>query len=73
MYVDEIIDKVIKDGGKYGFCVVCRNKADFYCKDTKASLCGADCKLKHLNIAKKYHEDELKANYIYGEIISSLR
>jgi hypothetical protein len=36
-----MIDKIVQDGGKYGHCVICKSKADFYCKDTKASLCGA--------------------------------
>jgi hypothetical protein len=55
MYVSEIIDKVAQDGGKYGHCVICRNKADYHCKDTKASLCGPDCKTKHLDISTKYN------------------
>ena len=47
-YLDEIVSKVAEEGGKYGFCVVCSQPADHYCKITKASLCGLDCKKKHL-------------------------
>lgn len=57
MYVSEIVDKVVKDGGKYGHCVICRQPADFHCKDTRASLCGPTCKVKHLELSSKYDQE----------------
>ena len=56
-YVDEIVSRVAEEGGKYGFCVICSQPADHYCKVTKASLCGFDCKKKHLEIAEKQYKD----------------
>lgn len=47
-YVDEIVSKVAEEGGKYGRCVICGQAADYFCKITKASLCGLECKKKHL-------------------------
>jgi Sec7-like guanine-nucleotide exchange factor len=34
--------------GKFGWCVVCRNPADLYCKDTRDPICSLDCKLLHI-------------------------
>ncbi|CAD8069698.1 unnamed protein product [Paramecium primaurelia] len=35
--------------GKFGWCVVCRNQASQYCKDTKVPICSKECKFIHLN------------------------
>ena len=34
--------------GKYGFCIVCHKKADYYCAQTKDPVCSKDCKQKNL-------------------------
>ncbi|CAD8175946.1 unnamed protein product [Paramecium octaurelia] len=35
--------------GKFGWCVVCRNSASQYCKETKVPICSKECKFIHLN------------------------
>ena len=52
-YLEEVVAKVAGEGGKHGCCVMCGQPADYYCKNTKAALCGLDCKQKHLEIASK--------------------
>jgi hypothetical protein len=42
---------IIGDGGKYGFCVMCGEPAEHFCKITKASLCGIECKKSHIDLA----------------------
>jgi hypothetical protein len=46
--MNEYLSIVDKSGGKYGSCVMCGQAADNYCRITKASLCGLDCKKKHI-------------------------
>jgi hypothetical protein len=36
------------DSGRFGWCIVCRNTANLYCKDTKHPVCSQECKKKHL-------------------------
>ena len=38
--------------GKFGWCMVCRNKADLYCKDTKHPVCSYECKKKHVALVE---------------------
>ena len=33
---------------KFGWCVICRNTADLYCKDTRDPICSKRCKDLHL-------------------------
>ena len=47
--------------GNYGWCYICRNTADFYCRNTRLPVCSLDCKLKI------FQEDEEIFNYISGE------
>lgn len=30
--------------GKFGWCIVCRNQANLYCKDTRHPVCSFECK-----------------------------
>jgi brefeldin A-inhibited guanine nucleotide-exchange protein len=39
------------EAGRYGWCMVCRNSANLYCKDTRHPVCSQDCKKKHLTDA----------------------
>ena len=39
--------------GKFGWCMVCRNKADLYCKDTKHPVCSYECKKKHVSLVEQ--------------------
>jgi hypothetical protein len=36
--------------GKKGCCFLCRKPADYYCKDTKVSVCSVSCKKQHLEM-----------------------
>jgi len=36
--------------GKFGWCIVCRNTANLYCKDTRHPVCSFECKQKHMNL-----------------------
>lgn len=31
--------------GRFGWCLVCKKAADYYCKDQKVPICGYSCKL----------------------------
>jgi brefeldin A-inhibited guanine nucleotide-exchange protein len=50
--------------GNFGWCFICRNKADFYCKESRYPICSLECKLK------LYEEDEKIIKYQNGELIS---
>ena len=39
--------------GKFGWCLVCRNKADLYCKDTRHPVCSYECKKKHVGLVEQ--------------------
>lgn len=67
-YVKEIVAKVVGDGGKYGFCVVCQQPAEYFCKVTKASLCGLECKKKHLEVAEKQYKNYNESLAIFKSI-----
>lgn len=32
------------ESGKFGWCIVCRNAANLYCKDTRHPVCSFECK-----------------------------
>ena len=33
--------------GRFGWCIVCRNTANLYCKDTKHPVCSKECQKRH--------------------------
>ena len=47
--------------GKFGWCIVCRNQANLYCKDTRHPVCSYECKQKHVNLI-----DSIQAPQIEG-------
>jgi len=57
-YVGQLVDKVVlehgkegrdtEDRGKFGFCVVCRKKAEHYCLVTKDPIFSKTCKFRNL-------------------------
>ena len=47
--------------GKFGWCIVCRNSANLYCKDTRHPVCSIECKQKHMNLL-----DSIQAPQIEG-------
>lgn len=53
-------------------CVVCNQPAEYFCKVTKASLCGLECKKKHLDIAQKQYKNYFESIIIYKSIIESV-
>ena len=38
-----------KHAGYFGWCFMCRDSADFYCKDTRIPVCSLECKTRHLD------------------------
>jgi hypothetical protein len=52
-YMTEYMTIIVGDGGKYGFCVMCGEPAEHFCKITKASLCGIECKKTHIELAER--------------------
>lgn len=36
-----------RTAGLFGWCFICREPADYYCKDTRVPVCSIDCKLRH--------------------------
>lgn len=60
-----MVVSVARVGGKYGLCVICREPADYYCKITKASLCGAECKKRHLELAEKQYKLYYQATQLW--------
>lgn len=63
-----IIDGV---GGRYGLCVICGQPAEHFCKITKASLCGIDCKKKHIEIAEVQYKHHFQAAHLWSSIYQS--
>lgn len=41
--------------GKFGWCVGCREAANYYCKILRVSVCSFACKTKYLSDSRKYH------------------
>lgn len=46
----EVSNEVGLKNGKFGWCIVCRNPANLYCKDTRHPVCTYDCKERLLNM-----------------------
>lgn len=44
----KILNELGLESGRFGWCLVCRNTADLYCKETKHPVCSQECKKKHL-------------------------
>ena len=59
-YTDAIVDKIVGDGGKYGYCVICGEPAEHFCKVTKVSLCGIQCKRVHLEMSDSFYKQYLQ-------------
>ena len=38
--VEECVEGPRANRGKYGFCFLCKQAADYYCKDTRVPVCG---------------------------------
>jgi hypothetical protein len=66
--MNEYLSIVDKSGGKYGSCVMCGQAADNYCRITKASLCGLDCKKKHIEMAERQYKHQFQAHSLQGSI-----
>lgn len=50
--------------GNFGWCFICRNKSDLYCKDARYPVCSQECKLKI------QAEDEKIVKYQNGDLIN---
>ncbi|CAD8099384.1 unnamed protein product [Paramecium sonneborni] len=52
-YKNYIEVKVIDNGitsGKFGWCILCRQPAPYFCKDTRVPVCSVPCKKKHFEM-----------------------
>ena len=36
-------------------CIICRNTAELYCKETRVPICSVECKMKHLDEIDEIH------------------
>lgn len=70
-YMNEYLSIVEREGGRYGNCVMCAQPADHYCKITRASLCGLDCKKKHIEMAEHQYKHYFQAVNLWDTIHSS--
>lgn len=54
-----LVNEKAASGGLFGWCYICRETADFYCKETRLPVCGKKCKenllrfLSRLNLKRK--------------------
>ena len=69
--MNEYLSIIEKTGGRYGNCVICCQPADHYCKITKASLCGIDCKKKHIEMAERQYKNYFQAVNLWEGIVNS--
>lgn len=75
-HIVDVVNEEAHCAGKFGWCVVCRAKADLYCRDTRHPICSYECKHKHMNLiesiqASDYHfnTEDGKAFLVDGLII----
>ncbi|CAG9330937.1 unnamed protein product [Blepharisma stoltei] len=70
------VEEINEDGipaGKFGWCVVCRKAANFYCKDMREPVCSEACKKSNL---RNYEKAELSLvgdednDYLFDAIIT---
>ena len=78
---DETYKKVIlvtvnnEDGissGKFGWCVICRKTADFYCKDSRDPICSEACKkshMKNMEIAERCLSGDDDNEYLLDAVV----
>jgi brefeldin A-inhibited guanine nucleotide-exchange protein len=50
--------------GLFGWCFVCRSRADIYCRDSRYPICSLECK------NRIFQEDERLGKYLVGEIVT---
>ena len=44
----EEVNENNEKNGKFGWCIICRQKANYYCKNYRVPVCGYRCKQKNL-------------------------
>jgi len=50
--------------GNFGWCYICRQRADLYCKETRLPICSLECK------KKLQEEDEKLKKYMNGDLLT---
>jgi hypothetical protein len=40
--------------GRFGWCIICRKAASYYCKDTRFPICSSECKLKYIEAEQNF-------------------
>ena len=44
----DLVNELQNKNGTFGWCFVCRESAELFCKDTRVPLCSQNCKDKHM-------------------------
>lgn len=67
----KIENEVNITSGKFGWCIVCRNEASLYCKDSRYPVCCFECKQKMLNMLDSIdcHADDSMPRLFDNEMI----
>lgn len=48
----KINNEIGVESGKFGWCIICRQGAPFFCKDTRVPVCSVPCKKKHFELSE---------------------
>lgn len=44
--------------GRFGWCIMCRKAAGYYCKDTRFPVCSPACKLRYIEAEQNFDRKE---------------
>lgn len=47
--------------GRFGWCVLCRKAASYYCKDTRFPVCSPTCKLRYIEAEQNFDRKDQDA------------
>jgi hypothetical protein len=46
--------------GRFGWCIMCRKSASYYCKDTRYPVCSPACKLRYIEAEQNFDRKDLE-------------
>lgn len=46
--------------GRFGWCIMCRKGAGYYCKDTRFPVCSPACKLRYIETEQIFDRNDLE-------------
>jgi len=55
-----LINELKEPSGRYGWCIICRKKADFLCETTNVPICSPGCHAMHMQMLERL---EVYLNY----------